>query len=109
MSQTTTVSLLVIAAILEVGGDAIVRAGLHRSGVTRFAAFLAGGLMLFVYAYAVNSPPWDFGRLLGVYIVLFFIVAQFVSWMVFQTAPTTGLIVGGAFIVAGGAILVGVR
>ena len=33
-----------------------------------------GGLVLFSYGYLVNSPPWDFGRLLGVYIVCFFVV-----------------------------------
>jgi small multidrug resistance family-3 protein len=63
---------LFIAAIFEVGGDALIRAGLH--GPTRWIRLTFMGLgaaVLFGYGYVVNTANWDFGRLLGVYAVFF--------------------------------------
>jgi len=77
MSQSTTVLILFVAAILEAGGDALVRAGLRTPVLlTRVALFALGGLVLFSYGYVVNAPAWDFGRLLGIYVVFFFVIAQ---------------------------------
>ena len=101
-----TLVLLLTAAILEAGGDAAVRAGLHTStSVMRVAMFFIGAVVLFAYGYVVNSPPWDFGRLLGVYVVFFFVVSQIISWIVFHQPPTNAVLVGGAFIVLGGIII----
>jgi hypothetical protein len=59
--------LLLLAACLEAGGDALVRLGLQSDqGAARVSLFMAGGAVLFVYGLSVNTPPWDFGRLLGV-------------------------------------------
>jgi hypothetical protein len=67
-----TLVLLLTAALLEACGDAVVRLGLHAStAITRMALFTAAALFLFAYAYVVNAPPWDFGRLLGLYVVFF--------------------------------------
>jgi drug/metabolite transporter (DMT)-like permease len=101
-----TLLLLFVAALLEAGGDALVRAGLQAStNGLRTALFVFGGLVLFSYGYVVNTPPWDFGRLLGVYVVFFFVVAQLISWIIFHQRPSTALLIGGAFIVAGGIII----
>jgi len=98
--------LLVMAAVLEAGGDALVRLGLHASPAGRRLLFLAaGGLVLLGYGCLVNAPPWHFGRLLGVYVVLFFLIAQATGWLVFGQLPTRGILVGGVFIVIGGAIV----
>jgi drug/metabolite transporter superfamily protein YnfA len=98
--------LLFLAAVLEAGGDALVRLGLHASSTTaRIALFGVGAVILFSYGYVVNAPPWDFGRLLGIYVVFFFVVAQFISWIVFHQRPSTAVLVGGAFIIAGGIII----
>jgi small multidrug resistance family-3 protein len=67
--------------------------------------FLLGALVLFAYGYVVNAPPWDFGRLLGVYVVFFFIAAQLISLFVFHTRPSVATLIGGAFIVIGGLII----
>jgi len=102
----TTLLVLLSAALLEAGGDAVVRLGLRASTTfVKASLFLIGGLVLFTYGYVVNAPQWDFGRLLGVYVVFFFIVAQFISWLVFDQRPAGVVIVGGCFIVAGGIIL----
>jgi small multidrug resistance family-3 protein len=106
MNWTTTLLVLLSAAVLEAGGDAIVRSGIHAStnGI-RAALFAAGALVLFGYGWVVNAPPWDFGRLLGVYVVFFFVVAQLISWLAFGQKPGTAVLVGGLFIVTGGLII----
>jgi small multidrug resistance family-3 protein len=106
MRYSSALSLLLMAALLEAGGDALVRLGLHASPTARRALFLAaGGLVLFGYGCLVNTPPWDFGRLLGVYVVLFFLTAQAIGWLVFGQVPSRGIWLGGLFITIGGAII----
>jgi small multidrug resistance family-3 protein len=100
-----TLLILFTAALLEAGGDALVRKGLHAQAATRMLFFLAGALVLFSYGYVVNAPSWDFGRLLGVYVVFFFVVAQLISWIVFHQPPSRAILIGGGFIVIGGAII----
>ena len=98
--------VLLLAATLEAGGDAFVRAGLHGSGrATRAGLLVAGAVVLFSYGVAVNAPAWDFGKLLGVYVTLFFVVAQVVNFVVFHVRPDVPTLVGGAFVVIGGVIM----
>ena len=106
MKLTTTLFVLLSAAVLEAGGDAVVRAGIHTSSVmVRTLLFVAGGLILFSYGWVVNAPPWDFGRLLGVYVVFFFLVAQIISWLAFAQRPGGAVWVGGVFIIIGGCVI----
>jgi len=95
-------TLLVLAAILEVGGDALVRWGL-RSG--RWAGLALGAAALCGYGLSVNLPKWDFGRLMGVYIAVFFVAAQIVAVVFFRERLPLPTIVGGTLIVAGGILL----
>src|SRR5215470_8326637 len=98
-----TLLLLFTAAVLEAVGDALVRKGLNAPApLTKMMFFAIGALVLFSYGYLVNAPSWNFGRLLGVYVVFFFIVAQLISWLIFHQPPSITLLVGGSFIVAGG-------
>jgi drug/metabolite transporter superfamily protein YnfA len=103
--MNTTLLILFTAALLEAGGDALVRKGLHAQAPTRLFFFAASALVLFGYGYVVNAPSWDFGRLLGVYVVFFFVVAQLISWIVFHQPPSRTVLIGGCFIVVGGAII----
>lgn len=106
LNPAITALLLLVAAILEVGGDAIVRVGLRSpGGAGRLAAFALGAAVLFGYGIFVNTAPADFGRLLGIYVVMFFVVAQIVNRVAFGMAPSLPILVGGAFVVAGGAIM----
>jgi small multidrug resistance family-3 protein len=106
MNQGRVILLLLVAAILEAGGDAIIRHGLHGSSLWhRIALFVFGGAVLFAYGYAVNAPPWDFGRLLGLYVVFFFVIAQILSTFVFGQPPSRSVLIGGAMIVGGGVVI----
>lgn len=106
MSLRIALGILFIAAVLEAGGDALVRSGLHANTIAARLGFMAlGAVVLFGYGYVVNTPPWDFGRLLGVYVVFFFVVAQLIGWIFFHQRPSGAIMLGGAFIVAGGAII----
>lgn len=106
MSAWATLGLLLLAAALEVGGDAIVRSGLkEHTGLTQIALMALGGLVLFAYGVFVNVAPADFGKLLGVYVVLFFVVAQIVNLAVFGIRPSPAIIAGGLLILAGGATM----
>ena len=53
MGLRAALGVLFLAALLEAGGDALVRAGLGASGLgRRLALLLAGGLTLFAYGCA---------------------------------------------------------
>ena len=105
MSTPVALMVLFAAAVLEAAGDALVRKGLHATAAARVAFWVAGAAVLLAYAYMVNAPKWDFGRLLGVYVAFFFVVAQLINWLVFHITPGTGMLVGGACIVVGGAVI----
>jgi hypothetical protein len=98
--------VLALAAYLEVRGDACFQSGLHHSsGVRQIGWFVLGTAVLICYSLFLNSTKVDFGKLLGVYVVLFFIVAQIVAKLQFDQSPNKPVLAGGAFIVAGGLIM----
>lgn len=98
--------VLLVAASLEVLGDSFFQSGLYRSdGGHRALWFLLGVAVLGFYGLSVNLPQWDFGRLLGVYVALFFVVAQVVAKLRFQQSPGAPIWVGGSLIVAGGLVI----
>jgi len=105
MSRTASIFLLLVASLLEAGGDASVRRGLSETSWRRVLWFLLGGVILFGYGYIVNRPPWKFGELLGLYVVFFFVAAQVQAWAFFNEAPSGAVLAGGAFIVTGGLII----
>src|SRR6516165_2993857 len=106
MTDLRTLVVLIFAALLEAGGDAIIRKALHASaGPWRIGLFGAAAGVLFAYGYLVNVSSWDFGRLLGLYVVFFFIISQLLSRWVMGHWPSHGVLMGGFLIVAGGAII----
>jgi drug/metabolite transporter superfamily protein YnfA len=101
MTVVRTVAILVGAALLEVGGDALIRRGLqHRPWF-----LLLGATSLAVYGVLVNQGGIHFGRLLGSYIAVFFAVSQIVAVLVFRDVLSWQTMVGGTLIVAGGCVL----
>lgn len=51
------------------------------------------------------GPKWDFGRLLGVYIAVFFVVSQLIAHFFFDERIRKPMLVGGALIIAGGLVM----
>ena len=106
MSKSVAFLVLLVAALLEAGGDALVRTGLRASGLGgRLLWMASGGVVLLTYGIVVNTPAWNFGRLLGVYVVLFFLVAQVIGWAFFDELPTASTLVGGSLILVGGIVV----
>ena len=106
MPSPSALLVLALAALLEAGGDAVVRTGLHaRPAAVSLGLIAAGGALLTAYGVVVNTPRWDFGRLLGVYVTLFFLAAQVLDLVVFKTRPSPPVLVAGALILAGGAVM----
>jgi hypothetical protein len=99
-------ALLTLAAFLEAFGDSLFQSAMYRSeGMARVVFFVSGAVVLALYGFTVNSPPWDFGKLLGIYVVLFFLVAQVLAKVRFHQSPTMPIYVGGALITTGGIII----
>ena len=106
MSRGLALLILLACACLEAGGDALVRRGMYSgAGSMRAVLYIAAAVVLFAYGWLVNRPPWSFGSLLGVYIVLFFVVAQAMSWALFGERPGAHILIGGALILTGGLVI----
>jgi len=96
------------AAVLEVGGDAVVRKGLRGGSL---GVIFAGGAMLGLYGLVVNMVKWDFSKLLGVYVAIFAVTSILFGRFVFrETVPYStwaGLmvIVCGALIIQFGDVI----
>jgi small multidrug resistance family-3 protein len=87
---------------LEVGGDAVVRRGLRGGGA---AWILPGCAALAFYGLVVNSVPWDFSKLLGVYVGFFALASVlFGKFALKETIPLSTWI-GLALIILGGMVI----
>jgi hypothetical protein len=106
MDKIVLFAFLIAATSLEATGDAIVRLGIAQNqwGL-RSLLFIAGAILLFGYGLSVNLAPVDFGRVVGLYVAILFIMWQVINFIVFQVTPVTPVIVGGLLIVVGGAVV----
>ena len=94
--------IFLAAAVLEVGGDAVIRKGLRGSA---WMYVVIGCVMLAAYGIVVNLVKWDFSKLLGVYVAVFATVSVLAGRFIFgeDVAPTTW--VGVGIIVVGGLVI----
>ncbi len=90
------------AAVLEVAGDAAIRKGLRGGGL---AVIGVGVAVLGTYGLVVNLVPWNFSKLLGVYVGFFAIVSVVVGRVVFGEQIRLSALVGLTLIIAGGLVL----
>jgi hypothetical protein len=98
--------ILSAAAFFEAFGDSLFQSGLYRtSGLMRVLSFAGGAGTLALYGLVVNLPRWDFGKLLGIYVVLFFLVTQILAKVRFNQSPTPPILLGGSLIVIGGLVI----
>ena len=97
---------LVVATLLEAGGDAVVRMAIYdHAGIARAGLFFAGAALLLGYGAFLNLAPLEFGRVIGLYLATLFVVWQVINFVAFKAVPTLPILVGGALIIAGGAIV----
>lgn len=96
-----TIIVLGVAAAAEVVGDLGMRLGLGG----RPWGYALGALLLAAYGLIVNQPALAFGRLLGLYIAVFFVVSQLVALVALGERPPASLLLGGALIIAGGLVI----
>ena len=94
--------IFVVAALLEISGDALIRKGLRSSGLL----FIAVGMVtLGCYGLIVNSIKWDFSKLMGVYIGVFAVISILFGRFVFKESVQSSTWVGLFVIVLGGLII----
>jgi len=94
--------IFVVAAALEVAGDAVTRMGLRGKGIL---FILAGTLMLGAYGIVVNTVKWDFSKLLGVYVAVFALISVLAGRFVFNENVPAATWIGLAVIILGGMII----
>lgn len=102
VNALAAVLVFVVAALLEVGGDAVVRQGLRGRSA---GLIVAGGLLLAIYGLVVNLVRWDFSRLLGVYVAVFALMSVLVGRFWFREVVPTSTWLGLGLIVLGGLVI----
>lgn len=97
---------VLVATVLEVTGDAIIRISIYNhTGLARAALMLAGAILLFGYGSSLNLAPVEFGQVVGLYIATLFVVWQTINFIAFRTVPTLPILIGGLLIVTGGLVV----
>jgi small multidrug resistance family-3 protein len=90
------------AAVLEVGGDALIRKGMRGGGI---ALIVAGAVVLSSYGVVVNLLDVDFSRLLGAYVGVFAVVSVLIGRLAFRdVVPTTTWV--GLVVILGGSLII---
>jgi small multidrug resistance family-3 protein len=90
------------AALLEVGGDSVIRKGLAGNNLV---IITVGCLTLGCYGLVVNLVKWDFSKLLGVYVAVFALISILWGRFVFKENIPISTWVGLTVIIAGGLII----
>lgn len=100
------VFFLIVATVLEVTGDAIIRLCMYNhTGLARMSLALLGAILLFGYGFFLNLAPVEFGQVVGLYIATLFVVWQIINYIAFKSVPSLPILVGGTLVVAGGLII----
>jgi drug/metabolite transporter superfamily protein YnfA len=102
LGKSAALVVFVVAAALEVAGDALVRRGLRSSSL---AVGALGVLVLGSYGIVVNLLPLDFSRLLGAYVAVFAVVSVGTGVLVFGDRAPASTWIGLAVVVLGSLII----
>ena len=94
--------IFILAALLEISGDAIIRKGLRDSGIL---LIVFGFIVVGSYGLAVNIVKWDFSKLLGVYVAVFAAISILYGRFVFKENIPASTWIGAIIIVLGGLII----
>ena len=101
-NKAIQVVVLLLAALFEVGGDALIRVGLRSHG---YLFVLLGFGILGSYGLVLNQVPVDFSKLLGVYVGLFAATSVLFGRFVFHEAPALHVWLGAGIVLAGSACM----
>jgi hypothetical protein len=98
---------VIVATIFEAVGDAVMRIALQSRYALpgRIALFALASVLLALYGLFLNLAPVEFATVTGIYLASLFIAFQIVNYLLFRHTPSSGVVLGGAFIVAGAAII----
>jgi drug/metabolite transporter superfamily protein YnfA len=94
--------VFLIGALLEVGGDLVIRLGLRGGGTI---VIVSGMAVLASYGLIVNSVPWDFSKIFGIYVCLFALVSVLCGKFVLQEKIPVSTWLGLCFILSGALIV----
>jgi drug/metabolite transporter superfamily protein YnfA len=102
MSWLLQLALLSLAAVFEVGGDALIRRGLDSRGLV---LIFVGFVVLGTYGVLVNLVGLDFSRLLGAYVGWFAVISVAFGRFVFGDAIAPSTWFGLLLIAAGSGVI----
>jgi drug/metabolite transporter superfamily protein YnfA len=100
--QIVAWAAFVLAAVFEVGGDAVIRIGIKNNNIV---VMVFGALILAGYGLIVNSLDWDFSAILGVYVAVFALAGVLFGRFVFRESVPFATWLGLGFIIVGGVIV----
>ncbi len=96
------VLLMIVAALFEVGGDALIRRGITGGGLV---LVIIGFVVLGTYGVVVNQIGLDFSRLLGAYVGWFAIVSMLFGRFMFGDRLSTSTWLGLALVLLGSIVI----
>jgi len=94
--------IFLIGALLEVGGNVVIRIGLRGGGLI---LMIVGFAVLGSYGLIVNMVSWDFSKIFGVYVCLFAMVSVLCGKFVLRENVPLSTWIGLVVILAGGLIV----
>jgi multidrug transporter EmrE-like cation transporter len=101
-----TFAFIIAATIFEAVGDAVMRIALHRhANPGRILLFVAAIVLLGMYGASLNLAPVEFSEATGIYIAALFVAFQLANYVFFHQKPTSGVMLGGFFVIVGAVII----
>jgi len=102
LKKTIEISVMFGSALLEVGGDALIRKGWRGGGLALVAL---GFVFLGSYGVLLTKLEVDFSRLLGSYVGLFALISVLFGWLIFRERVAAQTWIGLCVVLAGSLIM----
>ena len=103
LAVVKSISLFVLAGLLEIGGGYLVWQWWRNGGVWGLA--LLGGVVLFAYGIVPTYQPAEFGRVYAAYGGWFVVLSLLWGWGVDGIAPDRFDVIGGLLCIGGVAVI----